>query len=1157
MKLPFEHPEPTDLEKAGPLYWRSLDELERSPEFEQWLHNEFPRGAAQLEEGTDRRSFLKLMGASFALAGLGVSGCRRPEKYLVPYARAPEHVEQVVPGIPNFFATSYPQGKSNLPLIVESHENRPTKIEGNPSYGPGGGKTNAWAQASVLDLYDQDRAPFPLRDGNRISRAAAEDFLTETHAKFARTRGKGLAFLAEPSSSETRARLVKELQAKMPEALWAEYDALDAGNEAAALQSLTSKRLRVAPAFEQARCIVSIDGDFLEEGSNAVANTRAFAKARYADTPEDALKMARLYAVESRFSLMGGQADHRLRLSSTQMTAFLAHLGAAVLEAKGQPDVARFLRSEAGAVQPYRKGGADDAFVSKWVGECAKDLVAHAAQHRSLVVGGPHLPTEAHTLIYLINQALGAPGHTVNYLELPPSAKTASIGELADAIQSGGVDTLVVLRGNPAFNAPGDLKFEALLQEVPNVVRYGYFGPDEDETSAACSLFLPALHYLESWDDGRTWDGTYVPVQPLILPIFDDCLNENAVLATLAGLEEFDPYALVRATFAQVNGSDAQAAFDGWLAEGVLPGTEFEPVEAPGGDALGALRRGTFKAAAPSMESLEVVFVPSGHALDGRYANNGWMLERPDPMTRLTWDNPILISPVVAKEIGYNPSLSRMNRMGQLMPEANEYAAGYEDAPIAELTLGDVSVRAPVHILPGLADYTLVLPVGLGRRKVGRVGLEPNQRDRGIGFDYFLLTQGGLGALGGATLKLTGDHLDLANIQQHWSMEGRALLREANNTYFSDHPDFVDQMSPEAHSPPIYGPSKDDPLSKKSIEQPRGGSLYDHPAFSGKNGEGIQQWGMTIDLNTCTGCNACVIACQSENNIPIVGKDQILRGREMHWIRIDRYFAVGTEGEGDDKTLETVDLPHDVQANFLPMACTHCETAPCEQVCPVNATVHDDQGLNVMAYNRCVGTRYCANNCPYKVRRFNFFDWNKRKVGQFYRGPLGDVTDQDLSQMQKNPEVTIRMRGVMEKCTYCVQRIQNAKVRQLTRAKDSGDIKIPDGDFKVACQQACPAEAIAFGDIADETTDVYQKKQSSRDYSVLGYLNLRPRTTYLAKLRNPNKAMPDYKDQPLSRMEYKYRAGGGGHHEAKGTAHDGEVLHDAPDIEHSPAGADH
>ncbi|MGF1449056.1 MAG: TAT-variant-translocated molybdopterin oxidoreductase [Opitutales bacterium] len=1155
MKLPFEHPEPTDLEKAGPLYWRSLDELERSPEFEQWLHNEFPRGAAQLEEGTDRRSFLKLMGASFALAGLGVSGCRRPEKYLVPYSRAPEHIEQVIPGIPNFFATSYPQGKSNLPLVVESHENRPTKVEGNPSYAPGGGKTDAWAQASVLELYDQDRAPFPLREGDRISRAAAEDILAETQANFAPKKGKGLAFLAEPSSSVTRARLVRELQARMPEAVWAEYDALDAGNEEAALQTLTGKRLRVAHDFAKARCILSVDGDFLGTGSATVSNSRGFAQARAADTPEQAMKMARLYAVEACFSLTGVQADHRLRLSAAQMTAFLAHLGAAVLEAQGQADVARFLRSEAGALKAYRKGGADQAFVDRWIRECAADLVAHAGQQQSLVVAGSNLPAEAHALAYLINQALGASGHTVRYLELPAAPKTAPIAQLADAIAAGAVDTLVIVRGNPAFNAPGDLNFEALLSKVPNVIRYGYFGPDEDETSAAARVFLPALHYMESWDDGRAWDGTYVPVQPLILPIFDDCLNENAVLAALAGVEEIDPYALVRATFAEVNGSDADAAFDGWLAEGVLEGSAFKVANLSAGNALEPLRQGTFKANAPSSESLELCFVASGHALDGRYANNGWMLERPDPMTRLTWDNPILISPVLAREIGYNPSLSRMNRMGQLMPESNDYAAGYEDAPIAELTLGDTTVRAAVHILPGLADYSMVLPVGLGRRKVGRVGLEANRREGGVGFDYFPLTRGDLGAVTGATLKLTGERLDLANVQQHWSMEGRALLREANNTYFADHPDFVNQMSPESHSPPIYGPSKDDPLSKKATENPRGGSMYDHPSFKGKNGEGIQQWGMTIDLNTCTGCNACVIACQSENNIPIVGKDQILRGREMHWIRVDRYFAVGTEGDGEDKTLETVDLPEDVQANYLPVNCMHCETAPCEQVCPVNATVHDDQGLNVMAYNRCVGTRYCANNCPYKVRRFNFFDWNKRKVGQFYRGPLGDVTDQDLSQMQKNPEVTIRMRGVMEKCTYCVQRIQNARIHQLSKARDSDNIKVPDGVIQMACQQACPADAIAFGDIADETTDVYQKKQSIRDYSVLGYLNLRPRTTYLAKLRNPNKAMPDYKDQPLSRMEYKYRAGGG-HSESKGKAHGGDDLHDAPDIEPSPAGAE-
>ncbi|MGF1483079.1 MAG: TAT-variant-translocated molybdopterin oxidoreductase [Opitutales bacterium] len=1152
MKHRFEHPEPSELEKAGPLYWRSLDELEQSPQFDEWLQREFPQGAAQLEEGTDRRGFLKLMGASFALAGLGVSGCRRPEKYLVPYSRAPEHNEQVIPGIPNFYATSQPGGLANLPLVVESHENRPTKVEGNPSYAPGGGKTDAWAQASVLDLYDQDRAPFALKSGNQMSRAQVEDLLTELQVGSAKAQGEGLAFLAEPSSSVTRQRLVQSLKKAMPRAIWAEYDPLGFGKPEAALKTLTGKHVRAKHDFSKARCVLAVDADFLGDAPGSVADNLAFSKARAADTPEEAKKMARLYAVEAQFSLTGAKADHRLRLSQVQMTAFLAQLGAAVLEKKGQGDVARFLRSESGPVNAYRKGGADAAFINQWIEECANDLVAHGVKHQSLVVGGRGLSEEAHKLIFLINEAVAASGHTVTYVEMPQAAEVASIESLADAMAAGNVQTLVVLGGNPAFDAPGDLNFASLLEKVPMVIRHGYYGPGEDETSALADVFIPALHYMESWDDGRAWDGTYVPVQPLILPIFDDCLNANTVLARLAGVEQIDPYALVRATFDEVNGAASEAAFQTWLAEGVLDGSAYKPAKLGGFEALRVLRGGDFGGVAPSKDTLELCFVPSGHALDGRYANNGWMLERPDPMTRLTWDNPILISPVLAREIGYAPARSRMNSTGQLMPQANDFAAGYEQAPIAELTLGETTVQAPVHISPGLADYSIVLPVGMGRRKVGRVGLNPNHRESGMGFDYYPLTRGGRTSVVGGALKLTGKLMDIANTQQHWSMEGRALLREANVSYFSKDPHFVDHMGAEAHSPPIYGPDKDAPLSQKATENPRGNSLYDHPSFKGKNGAGAQQWGMTIDLNTCTGCNACVIACQSENNIPIVGKDQILRGREMHWIRIDRYYAVGTEAKGEGghtkDTLETVEIPEDVQANHLPVPCMHCETAPCEQVCPVNATVHDDQGLNVMSYNRCVGTRYCANNCPYKVRRFNFFDWNKRKVGEFYKGPLGEVTDQDLSQMQKNPEVTIRMRGVMEKCTYCVQRIQNARIHQLSKARDSDNIEVPDGTFQVACQQVCPADAIAFGDISDETSDVYQKKQSLRDYSVLGYLNLRPRTTYLAKLRNPNKRMPDYDDQPLSQMEYKFKSGGGSHHggEKHGASNGGDS---APDIE--------
>jgi Fe-S-cluster-containing dehydrogenase component len=530
----------------------------------------------------------------------------------------------------------------------------------------------------------------------------------------------------------------------------------------------------------------------------------------------------------------------------------------------------------------------------------------------------------------------------------------------------------------------------------------------------------------------------------------------------------------------------------------------------------------------PDATSLEVRLVPSYHSFDGRFANNGWLQECPEPLSKLTWDNAILISPKYAKELEAATDLkifaapTFLNKMGTLQRESAIFVKGKEEAPLARLTVGGVELIAPVHVQPGIADYTVVISKGFGR-SVGRIA-------QGTGFDVYPLTLTRDGACRtGATLELTGDTYQLANTQQHWAIEGRAIIREGTADDFKKHPGFVNKMGIESHSPKVYGSDDDKPMEWKAVNTPRGGGMYDPPNFTFKDRFhptdpnatwAPQQWGMTIDLNTCTGCNACVIACQSENNIPIVGKDQVLRGREMHWIRLDRYFS----SADNDKT----DIPDDVQVSFQGMACTHCELAPCETVCPVNATVHDEQGLNVMAYNRCVGTRYCANNCPYKVRRFNFFDWHKREIGTFYQGPLAPEDEPEVQSMVRNPDVTVRMRGVMEKCTYCVQRIEAAKIRQKSLARDSDNVRVPDGTIRTACQQVCPTEAIEFGDITDTSSAVYQAKLSDLNYSVLGYLNIRPRTTYLAKLRNPNPEMPErYRYAlPFTRMEYEAKSHG-------------------------------
>jgi molybdopterin-containing oxidoreductase family iron-sulfur binding subunit len=599
-----------------------------------------------------------------------------------------------------------------------------------------------------------------------------------------------------------------------------------------------------------------------------------------------------------------------------------------------------------------------------------------------------------------------------------------------------------------------------------------------------------------------------------------------------------------------------------------LEGSAYKTVKAPSGDYAAAIDASELQLSDLSASSVEVRFTASSHAGDGRYANNGWMMECPDPMTKLTWDNAILISPRLAKELEERdgvqifPSKKPMNKdseffegaKGTLQTNKATFKRGKEQAVVAELTLNGRIIKAPIHVVPGMANYTLVLPLGMGRREVGRVG-------QGVGFDaYAVRNSDGLSVASGAALKLTSEVYDLANTQEHWSMEGRAIVREGTADYYKKHPNFANKMGVESHAPANYGKDDGKSLQEKVTNQYRGNSSYDHPKFTDPppnvkvwQGEearakfpDVQQWGMAIDMNSCTGCTACVVACQSENNIPIVGKDQTLRGREMHWMRIDRYFSA--------EKYDQEEVPEDVQVSFMGMMCQHCENAPCEQVCPVNATVHDRQGLNTMAYNRCVGTRYCANNCPYKVRRFNFFDWNKRQIGEFYKGPLGPVDEPELQKMQKNPNVTVRMRGVMEKCTYCTQRIEAAKIEQKRLASDSGNIKIADGTIKTACQQVCPTDAITFGDVSDVNSEVSQMKASDRNYSVLGYLNVRPRTTYLARLRNPNPKMPDAYRKPYAYSQYKERYGsnskGSSDHGSKNDSHDHSYDHETAPTAH-------
>ena len=1093
MKRKFDHPAPSERELTGPKYWRSLDELTATPGFKAQMEREFPEGADNLN-GVDRRHFMKIMAASFALGGLSMAGCRRPEKYVLPYGKS---VEGVIPGLPLYFATAMPLRKSAIPLLAETHQGRPTKLEGNPTYAPHGGASSLLAQASVLDLYDPERATAHTSNGSILDAAAVNALLAKIGAEAAAASGEGLAFLAEESSSPTRARLVAQLKVKFPRAIWAEYEPVADEAPLAAARAAFGKDVKPLYRFAKAKRIVSLDADFFHAEAGSLYYAREFAKGRRVATREDAEKMNRLYVAESSFTLTGSMADHRLRHASSNMLALAAALAVKVT---GNSDFTSLAQGH--DVNP------------QWIDECAADLLAHRGE--SLVLAGAHLPAQVHALAYAINATLSNIGSTVDFVAAD-APDVSNIKGLAIAIKANAVQTLVILGGNPAYNAPADLNWADLQKSVSTVVRLGYYA---DETSSLAGTHLAAAHYLESWGDARTVDGTIVPVQPMILPLFGG-LTEIEVLARIIGLETADPYTQVYQTIGTLTGGDAEKAFRKFLHDGLLDGSAYATTSVTlNSDPLAGLS-GSAKLETLSKTNLEVRFVTDHKMDDGRFANNGWLQECPDPITKISWDNAILVSPRLGKELGIDPkgALIQVARK-----EENEFEIGKEKSHVFELTLDGRKIRGPVHIQPGLSNYTVVVALGYGRTKSGHIGTS-------AGFSaYGVRTTGAMHFTTGATLTDTGARALLANMQEHWSMEGRDLVREANTEEFIENPAYVRGIGMESHTPAVYGEEGSKmSLAEKSAQTPRGNSLYENPNF-----DGVHQWGMSIDLNTCIGCNACVVACQAENNIPIVGKDQVLRGREMHWIRLDRYYSDGKADAGAFGGPGNAELPEDPQVSLQPIACQQCELAPCETVCPVNATVHDDEGLNTMAYNRCIGTRYCANNCPYKVRRFNFFDWNQRKLDSLYLGPTGPQGMPELVQMAKNPEVTVRMRGVMEKCTYCTQRIQNGKIQHKVKTAQAGnpaDVVVPDGTIKTACQQVCPVEAIVFGNILDEKSAVSQAKAHAHDYQLLGYLNIRPRTTYLGKLRNPNSRMPDYASisTPYSRQEYNKKNHPAGH----------------------------
>lgn len=958
----------------------------------------------------NRRKFMTLTGAMGALAG--VEGCiRRPAEKILPYVSQPEYAS---PGAPLHYATVTSRRGESMGLLVTANDGRPTKVEGNPEHPANGGGTDMAAQASVLDLYDADRLRGPKRTGADEGWEAVDSLL----AGLAGQGGAGLAVLSAPTNSPTTLRLRAEAMALLPQAKFYSYESLARDEERAGAAMAFGRPVEVIRDFAKAKRVIALDSDFMLTEAGAVGAAAGFAQARDMESAED--DMNRLYSVEPCFSLTGSNADHRLRLAAQEVATFASALGAQLNK--------RGLACPGSAKKAPQ--GVDPATWKEWTEEVAADLIAHKGE--CLVVVGERQPAAVHALGHAMNQALGNVGSTIRYFPLMDAAslgQVESLGQLTVSLNAGAVDKLLILGGNPVFDSPADLGFKEAVGKASTAI---HVTSSMNETSTACTWQIPAAHELEAWGDQLSLVGHYSVQQPLIEPLWYG-RSDLEIFASLAGRAGTKALDLVRETV-EARGFVGEHAWRKLVHSGVSV--------AEGGSLEVTVRAGAVASGLKSLPkptilgtgSLEVVFTPDNKILDGRYANNSWLLELPDPMTRITWDNAALIAPATAD------------------------ALDLQSGDMIRISVAGRSLDIAAWRQPGQAPNSLGLPLGWGRSVVGSGGYGYGSEAQDLprrGFDVQQLrTSGNFGFSTGATVEKLGTTYQLSQTQDHDMMRDpdvedtdRPLAVDATLAEYREQPNFGQFASPDPSVPPLW----------ETVDYSKG-----------------VQWGMVIDLNLCNGCGTCAIACQAENNVPVVGKDQVARGREMHWFRIDRYFV------GDDRD--------DPQVAFQAIGCQHCEEAPCENVCPVAATAHSDEGLNDIAYNRCIGTRYCMNNCPYKVRRFNFLNFNN------------DIPD--TVAMQRNPQVTNRFRGVIEKCTYCVQRIQNGKISARREERE-----LRDGDVKSACQQACPTGGIAFGNINDPDSEVAKKRAVDREYGILVELGVRPRTRFLGKIRNPNMEM--------------------------------------------------
>ncbi len=1047
-------PQVNDNNTTGSAYWRSLEEYASAPEVGELLKQEFTGYDPDDVLTVSRRRFVQLMAASMSLAGLTLAGCRRwPEEKLVPFASRPDgHT----PGVPTYYASMTEQGGIANGVLVTSFDGRPIKIEGNPLHPGSLGASDVFTQASVLQMYD----PYRLRqitrgkDDGDGTQPTWDDYMAYAEAQglaALRDDPSSYAILSQPSSSPSLARMKDGLLSAFPGVKWYEYEPINRDNEIEGAKQAFGKPVRPQYYLDKAEVIVCFDSDILGSHPNQVRHARDWAKGRKS---ADDGTMSRLYVAESTMTITGGVADHRLPVRSAKVGGLVQAL-------------AQKLSLMPGSSSMNGAGGFIDAIV--------KDLDKHRG--KSLIIAGPNQPAEVHALCWAINDALDNVGKTVEVTDEPVIVGGSGggcfrdIAELNNGINTNRIKHLLILGGNPVYDAPVDLDFAGKFARLKSAIHLTEY---RNETSRLCDWQLPRAHYLECWGDGRAWDGTLSVQQPLILPIARKGAESKSpveLIAMMLGEKATDGYTIVRQTLAQYLPS---VGFDGaWrqgLHEGVVDGSASKPVT--------ARPKPVSSLTAPALaevQGFELTFVPDASVYDGRFADNGWLQETPGPMTKMTWDNAALMNIADARELGVN------------------------NGDVITITAGKMTLDIAAYLMPGQARGSIALPLGYGRTAAGPVGTE-------VGFDTYQLRTSQRPCIArDAMIAKTHEHHKLALTQNHHLIDSiGASLTETR----VGHKGVSGLIIKEA----TFDKYRKDPKHATKMPGEHEGvslQLWDSPYMTEPKREGGPEafnnphaWGMTIDMNACIGCNACVVACQAENNIPIVGKDQVLMSREMQWLRIDRYFKNDRKADPDAERPEVV---------HQPMMCQQCENAPCEQVCPVAATVHDTEGLNVMVYNRCIGTRYCSNNCPYKVRRFNYFDYHSKDP----RGSakpwllIPDMQQEamigKIERMAFNPDVTVRMRGVMEKCTYCIQRIkrQTIDAKNLWARGERDKATVDDGSIVTACEQSCPTQAIVFGDLNDADSNVTKSQQNPRAYMVLEELNPRARTKYLAKIRNP------------------------------------------------------